>query len=427
MQTNHNKFRLPEQYNKLIGDKPDTSDTVSREWSMILPLTPKALVIIDLHMESMDINGNSFIEPTVKDVINYQFYSMLKPTLFVLRFFGGPTGLWRFKKCNASPGQYRKVCAVLMLLMYNLGAISNLYFNVNAMIRSKSSFRQNIKSLYVLAISTCGTLCLDILWLKRNKLRQLLREIDFEPKCCPIIDQEVRGKNEKEIRVKTIKLSIAMVLFVAYVNYVYFTLVLGDKNRVTSAIENRLIILIYIFNFMSIYPFTMILSFYISLSWIFRLKVYRVIRYLRENLDDQCRNRTIPNPSHVEMIQVWFSAYVVQFKTYNLIFKQIAGWIYLVLVWSVMALGEQTLSNVMAKNVLDWDKNCFVHEILSAIVLLQFLYWVSTVDYILKKFIKLLYRQALVFKFGQTDVSQCLSEKVLIVWNIPIKVVKSVI
>lgn len=376
----------------------------------------RRLIWIRSEGQSMEANGNHCVRPTVKDVINYRFYSMLKPTLFALRFLGGPTGLWRFQKCRASPGHYRRVFAILMLLAYNLGALSNLYYNIISMARMETSFKDNINSFYVLAISSCGTLCLDTLWLKRNQLKQLLRVIDFEPKCCPIIDAEVKRKNEREIRRMTIKLSIMMVLFTTYVNYVYITLTI-DVNSQQSLMKNQcqrgFIIFLLVFNFLSIYPFTIILSFYISFSWIFRLKICRVIQYVRQSIDEQSENGVIPDPSHVKMIAVWFTSYMTQFKTFNAVFKPIAGFIYIVMVWSVMALSQQTLSDILGKSVNDWDKSSLAHEMTSVLILLYFLYSISSVDYCSKKLIKLLYRQSLAIKFESTNTfCHNLSEKV---------------
>ena len=347
---------------------------------------------------------------------NQNFYSMCKPTLFPLRFIGGPPGLWRFRRKDTKPRNFRKVCSVVMLLALNFGAIADFLIAIKTSTTHPNyTFSQNMNLFFVLAISISGTLGLDILWWRRRELIKLLDSIDFEPKMCEITDAKCKRANEKEVRNKSIKMFIFMLFFAGYNNFIFATSSDKTKNDFfdVKSIEFHMNAVLYVLGFLAVYPFSVILSLYVSLSWIFRLKVKRMIRYIQFDIE-LAQNGKHPSLVHAKSIELWFLLYVAQFKKYDLVFKQIAGLIYVVMVWSVLSMSEKSITSLLNQEWVGSDGWDFLHESISISVLVYFLYSLSSVEYSLRRFVKLLYRLSLKIKFmDSTDESALdLSDKV---------------
>ena len=63
--------------------------------------------------------------------VDHNYYAKLKPTLFILRFLGGPTGLWRLYSIRSSILTIiSKVLALLMLLILNVGTVMGCYMTI---------------------------------------------------------------------------------------------------------------------------------------------------------------------------------------------------------------------------------------------------------------------------------------------------------
>ena len=364
-------------------------------------------------IESIAKNGVHVIDYGINE-INQNYYSMCRPTLFVLRFIGGPPGLWRFKTGKHKSRIFTKVCAILMLLALNLGIVGELYFAILTS-NSKLSFNQNMNRFFVIAICICGTLSLDILWWRRNDLIKLINCIDLEPKMCEVIDSACRKKCLKEIRNKTIKLFVFMLFFSLYTNFVYniSSEKFRDMLEDISTFHCHMTIFLYVLGFLSNYPFAIILSLYISLSWIFRLKVERIVKSLKLDIN-LANNGQYPCKSHSKATELWFISYSQQFKKFDSIFKQIAGLIYVVMVLSIMSLAEETIHNILSRMWMSANCLDFIHELISGAVLVYFLHSLSNVEHSLRKLVKLLYRLSLKIKFidPNDEFAQNLSEKV---------------
>ena len=347
--------------------------------------------------------------------INQNYYTMCRPTLFPLRFIGGPPGLWQFRSA-VQPGKYRQVFALIMMIALNMGAIGELVITLKTSDHTGNTFSQKINMLFVLAITMSGTISLDILWWRRCHLKELLGSIDYEPKMCDITDANCSLKNQKEIHSKTIKLFIFMLFFTAYIEWLYIssTYKSRDPDETYTSVQFHLNLIMFILGFLAIYPFSIIMSFYISLSWIFRLKIQRAIKCILKDIELAQKGKK-PAPIHAKSIELWVSLYMVQFKKYNLVFKQIGGLIYLVMVLSVLSLAENSINSVLSQSFVDNDFWDLVHEIISLSVLVYFLYSLSNVEYTLRRFVKLLYRLSLSIKFVDSSDSSALdlSEKVI--------------
>ena len=65
------------------------------------------------------------------EIVDHNYYSNLKPTLFMLRYLGGPTGLWRiYSKRSALSEMIRQIMAFLMLVMLNVGTVLGIYMMI---------------------------------------------------------------------------------------------------------------------------------------------------------------------------------------------------------------------------------------------------------------------------------------------------------
>src|SRR5947207_2285295 len=88
--------------------------------------------------------------------VNQNYYQMCRPSLFPLRFIGGPPGLWRLKSAGIKSRKYRKICSIIMLVAMNLGAVSDAYHFVRASNSTILTFSQNMNLFFALAISVSG-------------------------------------------------------------------------------------------------------------------------------------------------------------------------------------------------------------------------------------------------------------------------------
>ena len=163
----------------------------------------------------------------------------------------------------------------------------------------------------------------------------------------------------------------------------------------------------------SVIVFALILCFYISLSWIFRLKIRRINGFLKRSLIEEAKVGKIPDQSHAKCIEVWFTSYIIQFKKFELIFKQIAGFFYLVQVWSVLALAKECITKVLHNIWVTHEARDLGHELISCALLAYFLYSISIVEHYLIKLVKLLFHLSLIVRFISDDnLSTNLSKKV---------------
>ena len=109
---------------------------------------------------------------------NQKFYSILRPTLFFLRFFGAPTGLYRIyqnrTKCSR---RMSRIGALVMLVVINMGAIGDFMSTLNTVSNPRRQFDDNMNLFYALGLNITGALALDILWWRRRILRQMLHSI----------------------------------------------------------------------------------------------------------------------------------------------------------------------------------------------------------------------------------------------------------
>ena len=137
-------------------------------------------------------NTQSLVEMekcTVKTIVKFEqklrfnsdqnFYSILKPSLFCLRFFGSPIGLWRTdKKRSVCRQAIAKSAAFIQLILINIAAIGDVVATMTSVSKPDHKFDDNIPFLfYALGINITGAIALDIIWWRRTILRQLLENI----------------------------------------------------------------------------------------------------------------------------------------------------------------------------------------------------------------------------------------------------------
>ncbi|CAG2108025.1 unnamed protein product [Medioppia subpectinata] len=329
-----------------------------------------------------------------------KFYSAVRPTLFLLRFLGGPTGLWK-----VDHGFWRTIVstitALLMLLVLNVCMLYQCVRTVRTVMIPGRSFNQNVVYFFDMAINFTGVMALDILWVRRKELISLLNLIDLEPKVNDNFDDDNTRKNRRKIRSKTTKLLIFLLFFTALMvaplnintnDYDYYEL--------QVLVDNHITVLINIASCLSTLAFGAVLSLYLVLSWVLRLKVCRIVAHLKNNLLPEAQKGRNPRLNEPKLIQTWFTSYAVIFKKYNMIFKQIAGLIFVVLLWSVLSMSNQIITFFVEQikfldNIYMW-----IHEVMCAIALILFLFVVSSVEYKIDKLMKQLFHLALVVKFN---------------------------
>ncbi|CAG2108026.1 unnamed protein product [Medioppia subpectinata] len=331
---------------------------------------------------------------------NQKFYSAVKPTLFLLRFLGGPTGLWKVDHCFWRT-VVSNITALLMLLVLNVCAVYQCVRSVRTVIIPGPSFNQNVIFIFALAINLTGVMALDILWVRKKELISLLNLIDLEPKVNDNFDDDNTRKNRRKIRSKTTKLLIFLVLFMALIvspfdsnnkNY--------NKDEIQVLVVNHITILFDIMAVFSTVGFGAVLSLYLVLSWVLRLKVCRIVAHVKNNLLPEAQKGRNPRLNEPKLIQTWFTSYAVIFKKYNMIFKQIAGLTFVVLLWSVLSMSYQIIA-FFVENIKFLDNiYMWFHEVMCAIALIYFLFVVSSVEYKIDKLMKQLFHLALVVKFN---------------------------
>ena len=335
---------------------------------------------------------------------NHKFYSILKPTIFVLRFIGGPTGLWRLSTERSNFGQkLTTFSALFMLIVINMGAIGDLASTYQTICKPDRKFEDNINLIHALVLNIYCALALDIFWWRRKLLRDLLYSIDFEPKICEKFDTECQKINEKEINEKSIKIFLFMLTFIVYTIYfVFMSTERGneDMKSINFHLENTLLGI----RCLSVLLFAIILSFYISLSWVFRLKVSRINRHLKNRLIRDARNGINPSECQTKLIELWFTSYIIDFKKFEIIFKQIAGTFYIIMIWSVLSLAEESITNIMSNIWHGSQIESLFHEALSISLLAYFLYSVSIVEHYFIKLVKLLYHLSLIVRFSSDSI-----------------------
>lgn len=109
---------------------------------------------------------------------NQDFYTILRPTLFFLRFFGGPLDLWRSdEEKPLLVIKLGRVASVVILFLVNFGAVADLASTMVLAQKPNRDFSDNLNLFYIACLNITGALALDILWWRRRMLRQLLKEI----------------------------------------------------------------------------------------------------------------------------------------------------------------------------------------------------------------------------------------------------------
>jgi hypothetical protein len=352
----------------------------------------------------MEININTIekIESGINPP-NDHCYRILKPTLFVLRFIGGPTGLWRHgSKKKFFPEKLSKYAAFLLLISINGGIVVDCVFTYLETIRPDREFNNNLNLFFALTLCMTGAVGLDILWWKRKLLRELLVEIDVEPQVGEVHDSAL---NLCKIRKKIFKMYAFMAIFVTFANYSFFDSTEKSKADFLSS-GNHKARFLFVIRCIAVFVFAIILSLYISLTWVFRLKVRKVIKHVKLLRD----SNQLPNRNETQLIEIWFNNYVKQFRKYELSFKQIAGLIYIVIFWSIMSLAEQCIVALMSQQ---WTQNTedWIQESLNSALLTYFLYCTSSIDHSLRKLVKILYQIALKIN-SQEDSKSRLSQRV---------------
>jgi hypothetical protein len=231
-----------------------------------------------------------------------------------------------------------------------------------------------------------GAVGLDILWWKRKSLRELLAEIDIEPLVGEVHNS---APNLCKIRKKTFKMYAFMAIFVTFANYSFFDSTEKSKADFLSS-GNHKGRFLFAIRSIAVFVFAIILSLYISLTWVFRLKVRKIIKHVKLLRDSD----QLPNRKETQLIEIWFNNYVKQFRKYELSFKQIAGLIYIVIFWSIMSLAEQCIVALMSQQ---WTQRFedWIQESLNSALLAYFLYCTSSIDHSLRKLVKILYQIAL--------------------------------
>lgn len=334
----------------------------------------------------MEINTIEKMESVINPP-NDHCYRILKPTLFVLRFIGGPTGLWRCRSKNKFISEkISKYAAFLLLIFINGGIVADCVFTYIETIRPDRKFNDNLNLFFALTLCMTGAVGLDILWWKRKSLRELLAEIDIEPLVGEVHNS---APNLCKIRKKTFKMYAFMAIFVTFANYSFFDSTEKSKADFLSS-GNHKGRFLFAIRSIAVFVFAIILSLYISLTWVFRLKVRKIIKHVKLLRDSD----QLPNRKETQLIEIWFNNYVKQFRKYELSFKQIAGLIYIVIFWSIMSLAEQCIVALMSQQ---WTQRFedWIQESLNSALLAYFLYCTSSIDHSLRKLVKILYQIAL--------------------------------
>jgi len=198
---------------------------------------------------------------------------------------------------------------------------------------------------------------------------------------------------------------VFMAIFVTFANYSFFDST--EKSKADFLLkDNHKGRILFAVRCIAVFVFAIILSLYISLTWVFRLKVRKVIKHVKLLKD----SNQLPNRNETQLIEIWFNNYVKQFRKYELSFKQIAGLIYIVNFWSIMSLAEECIVALMSQqwtqNIKDW-----IQESLNSALLTYFLYCTSSIDHSLRKLVKILYQIALKIN-SQEDSKSRLSQRV---------------
>ncbi|CAG2179388.1 unnamed protein product, partial [Oppiella nova] len=330
------------------------------------------------------------------------------PTIFALRFTGGPTGLWRLcRKRHIICQKISQFFAFLFLVAINAGAIDDCFATYQSLIQPDRSFVDNENLFYSLALNVTGALALDILWYRRRLLRELLDMIDLEHRICIIFDEEIRRANARIIRKKSCGMFVFMVSYAWYT--IWSVIDSSDESNIVKP-DNRIqeihCLIVYIIRCLSVLVFSIILSFYISLSWVFRLKVRRINQHLKKQLSEATNKANDANPAvndSAKIIELWFRAYIIQSKKFEIIFKQIAGMFYMVMIYSILALAQIVMSAVL-NNLTDMSPMKPICDgIASLAIIVYFLYSVSIVEHYLLKVARLLYQLSLTIRFRSDD------------------------
>ena len=180
-------------------------------------------------------------------------------------------------------------------------------------------------------------------------------------------------------------------------------------------------LIFFLIIFIDMFIFGIILSLYITLSWIFRLKVRNVIKHLKNTYIIGAQNGLIPDPKTVRAFELWFKSYAVQLKKYDKIFKQFAGLVSVIMLVSVLWNSGDIVKGFIEGDLHHLDYNTYINH---AFILITFFYTlscVSAVEHSLKSLIRLLYRLSLSLKFSyNSDEKQTneLSRKVSQITNI---------
>ena len=95
----------------------------------------------------------------VIETVDHNYYSKLKPTLFMLRYLGGPNGLYRrYSKRWQITKIITQLVAFLMLLALNVGTVLGIIVTIHTTLVQKTNFRQKLLVFVGLFVAKAGVI-----------------------------------------------------------------------------------------------------------------------------------------------------------------------------------------------------------------------------------------------------------------------------
>ena len=252
-----------------------------------------------------------------------------------------------------------------------------------------------------------------MIWYKRQTFRDLLNSIDIEPKMGEEIDKNQRQREKNKSTKRTVQLTIFLLLF----TLLTASDIEMDYGNTVFGIYFDMFLLIILG--VDILLFALVITLYITFSWIFRIKVEKTINFLKNDLKEGVKNGRNPELKSAKLIEIWFKSYLIQLKKYDQLFKRISGSITFIMIYSVLSHSANFLKGVINN---DWSDSRYSFKYESLIdmvsqltVLFYTLSSLSSVDFSLQRLIKILYQLSLSIKFNITSndkQSDKLSQKV---------------
>ncbi|CAG2105410.1 unnamed protein product [Medioppia subpectinata] len=325
------------------------------------------------------------------------YYSVLRRTLFLLRFLGAPTGLWHLKSPHSTArSRLSLIGACIMLFASNLGAVGDAYLTIKDIfyMGQNRTFIENSTMVFLLLLNITGAVGLDILWWRRKQLIHLLDLIDWETRECGDGGQGLATECKfdcKHLRRNMIQLFAFNMIFSVFVSYLFITSSERPDYPTRHSYIHDLALALYGIRFFTIAAFTLIFELLVTFSWIFRLKVYKELRRVKKNLLTEAKSGQNPDPSEAKRMERWFTTFIVEFKLFDLIFKQISGFIYGLMVWSTLSLSEELITTIITHKVEKNELSHAINELFTLLVLIVFLHSLSGVEHIQRQLVKHLY------------------------------------